>query len=66
MGEERRITAWVCDECGYWRQEKSTGVHQTTHGLMAVHQLREAVFVQVREAPAPGTGAPSSAETECA
>lgn len=48
-----RITVWVCDECGYWRQEKTTGVHQTTdpknpNGSLVKHDLREAEFVEVR------------------
>jgi hypothetical protein len=50
INDERRITVWACDECDYWRQEKSTGVHQTTnlddpHGRMARHPLREATFI---------------------
>lgn len=47
-----RISVWVCDECGYWRQEKTTGRHQTTNpadptGRMVVHLLRSAEFVDV-------------------
>lgn len=26
-GEQPRITVWWCDECGYWREQRSTGVH---------------------------------------
>ena len=24
----KKITVWVCPDCGYWRQEKTSGVHQ--------------------------------------
>jgi hypothetical protein len=55
--EPRRITAWVCDECDYWRQDKASGVHQTFTELSfeeqkrtgrrnALHTLREATFVE--------------------
>lgn len=23
-----QIEVWVCPECGYWRKDESTGVHQ--------------------------------------
>jgi hypothetical protein len=54
----REITVWVCDECDYWRQEQSTGVHQTyipadratqkeTGSRDVIHALRKARFVEV-------------------
>jgi hypothetical protein len=48
----RVITVWVCDQCPYWRDQKTTGRHQTPNpddprGKMAVHELREAKFVEV-------------------
>jgi hypothetical protein len=51
MSEPRTITVWVCDECDYWRQDKSTGIHQTPNpedpnGRMARHPLREATFTE--------------------
>lgn len=54
-GATLRITAWVCDECGYWRQEERTGVHQTSNpddwrGKLVTHPLRRAVFMEVRDA----------------
>jgi hypothetical protein len=44
------ITVWVCDACGYWRQDKSTGVHQTNNpedwsGKPILHELRKALYV---------------------
>ena len=52
MSAPETITVWVCDECGYWRKEKATGVHQTNdptdwRGRMVTHPLREAVYVPV-------------------
>lgn len=52
----RRIEVWVCDECDYWRQDKSTGVHQTSNpkdprGAMVTHPLRKAVFVEAAAVP---------------
>lgn len=49
---KRRITAWVCVECDYWRQELSTGVHaapnpEDPNGRMLTHQLRRAEFEEV-------------------
>jgi hypothetical protein len=51
-GERPRITVWWCDKCGYWRQEQSSGVHQTSNpaewrGPMVVHELRPVIFEQV-------------------
>ncbi len=45
-----RVTVWFCDECGYWRKDESTGVHQTTNpanpnGAMVRHPLRAVEFV---------------------
>jgi hypothetical protein len=45
----QRIRVWVCDECDYWRKDRSTGVHQTTNpanpnGRMVIHELHEAEF----------------------
>jgi hypothetical protein len=56
----QKITAWICDECGYWRKEKSTGVHQTMslqdpNGRLVRHELREAVFVECVAAVVSGT-----------
>lgn len=57
MSEPRRITAWVCDECDYWRKDRSSAkevvVHQTTNptdlsGPLVKHPLRKAVFVEVQ------------------
>ena len=47
---ERRLTVWWCDECGYARLERSTGVQQTCsardpQGRMVVHELRPVTFV---------------------
>ena len=46
----RGITVWACDECGYWRQEHTTGVHTATNpadpaGPLLRHVLREVSFV---------------------
>lgn len=45
------ITVWLCDECGYWRKDKSTGIHQTNssddpNGKQVRHVLREAEFIR--------------------
>lgn len=48
--EQPRITVWWCDECGYWREQRSTGVHvhygQNRGGVE--HPLRPATFELVR------------------
>jgi hypothetical protein len=46
-----RITVWLCDECGYWRKDQATGVHQTSNpdnprGRMVVHELRAVEFTR--------------------
>lgn len=42
----RQITVWVCPRCGYWRDQKSTGVHQAFigDGLPEVHRLQKATY----------------------
>lgn len=45
------VTLYVCDECGYFRAEYSTGRHQTPNpkdprGRMAVHDLKAVKFVR--------------------
>ena len=46
------ITIYVCRECGYWRQEERTGVHQTVNpkdpnGKMVRHALRPLLYQRV-------------------
>lgn len=50
----QEIKVWACPVCGYWRQEKRSGVHVTTtqddpRGKMLTHQLVEAVYVPLSE-----------------
>ncbi len=49
MSLPERITVWACPKCGYWRQDKSTGVHQTVNpedmrGRMLIHELQETTY----------------------
>lgn len=41
------IVAWVCPQCGYWRQEESTGVHMFYAGTGAPerHRLVQAQYI---------------------
>jgi hypothetical protein len=51
------IVVWVCHECGYFRLDKTTGVHQTTnpddpYGRLVIHKLVPETFTllnRVRE-----------------
>jgi len=52
VGEQPRITVWWCDECSYWRQDKSTGIHMAQNpddwrGRHVEHALRPVVFEMV-------------------
>lgn len=49
MSADDKVTVWGCDECGYWRQEKSTGVQIMKHHLAprvirVDHLVRPAVY----------------------
>ncbi len=49
--DPRVITVWMCDQCDYWRQDKTTGVHTLSNpddwnGKLLVHALRETEFVE--------------------
>lgn len=44
------ITVWACPVCGYWREDKSSGVHQTANpddptGRMVRHDLDAVTYV---------------------
>lgn len=52
MSAPERIKVWACVEpsCGYWRQEKTTGMHSTTNptnptGALVSHALVETEYV---------------------
>lgn len=50
-----QIVVWACPECGYWRQERSTGVHyipdpRDPRGHQAMHELVEAYYAYAGEA----------------
>lgn len=57
MSERPRINVWWCDKCGYWRQERSTGVHTAPNpadpnGALLTHPLRPVAFEMVAAAAA--------------
>lgn len=41
------VRVWVCPQCGYWRSERSTGVHVDFDGRGAgvKHELEEAQYI---------------------
>lgn len=40
------IRVWVCRECGYWREDRSTGVHVNfDSGTAETHELEEAQYI---------------------
>lgn len=50
MSLPREITVWACPTCGYWRDQQTTGRHQTDNpddprGRMVVHELERTVYV---------------------
>lgn len=54
-----RITVWVCDDCGYWREDgRPTAVHMTANpddsfGGLVRHPLRETVFLRAPDSLQP-------------
>jgi hypothetical protein len=45
------IDVWVCRECGYWRSEKSTGVHAywPDSGPALTHVLGKARYIYLAD-----------------
>lgn len=63
VSKPRRLLAWCCDDCNYWRQTKSSGVHMTTDpsnpsGGLVAHHLREVEFVETLTGGSAATESP--------
>lgn len=40
------VRVWTCPQCGYWREDKSTGVHVNfDSGTAETHELEEAQYI---------------------
>lgn len=53
MSTPDAITVWACQACGYWRQERTTGVHVAANpadprGTMQRHELEAVTYTLVK------------------